>query len=107
MEAHGPRHYPWGEEWDSRAVCSLRSGGRPSEATVPVDTLPGGDGPFGHRHLAGNVWEWLAEGGAGEERALAGGGWASGIEDVGGAARLRDGSGSGDFDRGFRLHREA
>ena len=47
--------YPWGET-DPRpeqAALGQRHGG-----TVPVHAFPAGDGPWGHRQLIGNVWEW-------------------------------------------------
>lgn len=49
--------YPWGErdpEPDDAALDG-RSGW-----TVPVGAHAAGDGPWGHRQLIGNVWEWTS-----------------------------------------------
>ncbi|RME22119.1 MAG: hypothetical protein D6798_16600, partial [Deltaproteobacteria bacterium] len=60
------RPYPWG---GARPTCALAnhqdtSSGMPRlcvSDTLPVDTLPAGAGPYGHLHLAGNVWEYVAD----------------------------------------------
>lgn len=46
------RPWPWGSTWDP-ARCAH---GRPEAG--PVEALPEGAGPYGHRGLAGHVWEW-------------------------------------------------
>lgn len=49
--------FPWGEGAAGVADAALdgRTGG-----TVPVGAFGAGDGPWGHRQLIGNVWEWTA-----------------------------------------------
>jgi formylglycine-generating enzyme len=90
------RPYPWGTEEPtcSRANHQLSSSGMPTlckSDTLPADALPDGEGPYGHRHLAGNVWEYVSDfwhpeiyGGTrvdpggpaeGEMHVLRGGGW--------------------------------
>ena len=60
------RAYPWG---DTAPACELANhqlsvGGLPklcvSNTQLPEE-LSGGIGPYGHRHLAGNVWEYVAD----------------------------------------------
>ncbi len=60
------RAYPWGAELPScaRANHQESTAGMPRlcvSDTVAGDALPGGAGPYGHRHLAGNAWEWVAD----------------------------------------------
>ena len=52
------RLYPWGSEFDP-ARCTHRDQAQPG--TVPVDTLPEGQSPYGVLHLAGNVAEWVQD----------------------------------------------
>lgn len=49
--------FPWGDRDPQPAEAALdaRTGG-----TVPVGAFGAGDGPWGHRQLIGNVWEWTA-----------------------------------------------
>jgi sulfatase modifying factor 1 len=60
------RPYPWGEAAPSCGLANHQStaSGRPSLCTsgpVQVDSMPEGAGPYGHLHLAGNVWELVAD----------------------------------------------
>ena len=60
------RAYPWGTEAPSCELANhqLSAGGLPklcvSNTQLPEE-LSGGMGPYGHRHLAGNVWEYVAD----------------------------------------------
>ena len=48
------RRYPWGNDPPTPAHAVFEAA-----VTADVATHPGGDGPFGHHDLAGNVWEWV------------------------------------------------
>jgi len=50
------RLYPWGNvpPGPERAVFA-------QSVTADVGTHPRGDGPYGHKDLAGNVWEWTED----------------------------------------------
>lgn len=49
--------FPWGDRdpQPGEARIDLESFG-----TAPVGAYPAGDGPWGHRQLIGNVWEWTS-----------------------------------------------
>ncbi len=49
--------FPWGDRdpLPEEAGLDGRTGG-----TVPVGAFSAGDGPWGHRQLIGNVWEWTS-----------------------------------------------
>lgn len=60
------RPYPWGAEPPTcdRANHQTTVGGFPKiceSDTLPVSSGDGGRGPYGHRHLSGNVWELVAD----------------------------------------------
>jgi formylglycine-generating enzyme required for sulfatase activity len=54
------RIFPWGNEWQSNAVCWWGNRGR-DETTAPVDDFPEGRSPFGLVQMAGNVEEWCVD----------------------------------------------
>lgn len=60
------RAYPWGTDAPSCELANhqLSAGGLPklcvSNTQLPEE-LSSGTGPYGHRHLAGNVWEYVAD----------------------------------------------
>lgn len=60
------RAYPWGSEAPSCELANhqLSASGLPklcvSNTQLPEE-LSNGTGPYGHRHLAGNVWEYVAD----------------------------------------------
>ena len=57
------RIFPWGNEFPHNDYVTFRR--RFSEygfdAMKPVDSLPEGQSPYGVHHMAGNVWEWVAD----------------------------------------------
>jgi formylglycine-generating enzyme required for sulfatase activity len=63
--------YPWGDGYPQPAHAHFGRGPRGAPARVSASERPAGRGPFGHLDLAGNVWEWTAEG------SLLGGFWGS------------------------------
>ncbi|MGH8245917.1 MAG: formylglycine-generating enzyme family protein [Gammaproteobacteria bacterium] len=66
------RIYPWGNDWDTAKLNSYESNIRD---TTPVGQFsPEGDSPYGAADIAGNVWEWCADGFDEEEYARRAGG---------------------------------
>jgi formylglycine-generating enzyme required for sulfatase activity len=57
--ARGPHGhlYPWGNEFDPGKV----NYGKIHDATMPVDSYSGGVSYYGAYHMAGNVFEWVAD----------------------------------------------
>ncbi len=49
--------FPWGDRDPLPNEAALD---RTAPHTVPVAAFSDGDGPWGHRQLIGNVWEWTA-----------------------------------------------
>jgi iron(II)-dependent oxidoreductase len=54
------RTYPWGNEWNARAV-PVPDKGHELRAPDDVDSHPEGTSPFGVVDLTGNVWQWTDE----------------------------------------------
>lgn len=57
------RSYPWGDEWEPTR-CNWGDGGATDGFAVaaPVGSFPAGVTPEGVHDLAGNAWEWTADG---------------------------------------------
>ena len=54
------RRYPWGNEWDARAVPTPDQRREMREPT-DVGAYPKGASPFGVMDMVGNVWQWTDE----------------------------------------------
>ncbi len=57
------RIFPWGNQFPHNDFVTFRRNFSEYgfDAMQPVDTLPGGQSPYGVYHMAGNVWEWVAD----------------------------------------------
>ncbi|VAW31588.1 Serine/threonine protein kinase PrkC, regulator of stationary phase [hydrothermal vent metagenome] len=53
------RFYPWGDDNPDGETAVFAS---TFASLQPVNSLPDGASPFGLYHMAGNVWEWVADG---------------------------------------------
>jgi formylglycine-generating enzyme required for sulfatase activity len=119
-------NYPWGNDAPTSRLANFDK----ELSTVypqrlaPVESYDAGKSPYGLHHMAGNVWEWVADwydenyygqnasrnpaGPArGESRVLRGGSWASQPHYVRSALRLRNASTYRDDSFGFRCARDA
>jgi toxoflavin biosynthesis protein ToxD len=69
LAARGPEglKYPWGNEWDDRAAASESKHG----FVHAVKSYPAGRSPCGAYDMAGNVWEWVADVRAAEDKTKA------------------------------------
>jgi formylglycine-generating enzyme required for sulfatase activity len=126
--ARGPdeRDYPWGNDAASceRANVARNPGqgcGRP-KGTQEVGLLTAGASPFGALDLAGNAWEWVADGwdpnayskgaktdprmaASGEKAVLRGGSWDYAASTAKATFRLPFDRAAGDAATGFRCAR--
>ncbi|MBL9078404.1 MAG: SUMF1/EgtB/PvdO family nonheme iron enzyme [Planctomycetes bacterium] len=98
LAARGPegRTFPWGDEWDLQRCNS----GTPDDGfagSAPVGSFPRGATPEGVLDLAGNIWEWTAEG------HLRGGPWCMGPDTVKSAFVAREDTERADDKFGFRV----
>ena len=74
------RRFPWGDAWDPKAAnwYDDESGSIDGYVTLaPVGSFPSGASPYGALDMAGNVWEWVADGGSDGQRVVRGGGHAA------------------------------
>lgn len=100
--AHHPDGpYPWGAaEPDGELLNSDQIVGE----CTPVGIYPCGQGPDGHRDLAGNVWEWCAND-DGPYKVVAGGSWYSRPQWVRNDSKYRFDPRNRYHDLGFRIAR--
>ncbi|MDH3257613.1 MAG: formylglycine-generating enzyme family protein, partial [Nitrospinota bacterium] len=57
------RVFPWGNQFPHNDFVTYRRkfSKYGFDAMKPVDSLPEGQSPYGVYHMAGNVWEWVAD----------------------------------------------
>lgn len=103
------RTYPWGDEPPTGRLANFGKGFMAhayDERLAPVESYEAGKSPYGLHHMAGNVWEWVADWygenyyknsparnpkgpSSGELRVLRGGSWTNGPVNVRSATRYR------------------
>jgi formylglycine-generating enzyme required for sulfatase activity len=74
------RRFPWGDVWEPNAAnwYDNEAGSLDGYPTVaPAGSFPSGASPHGALDMAGNVWEWVADGESGDQRIMRGGGHAA------------------------------
>lgn len=59
--------YPWGNTWNQEKCnnyndSNIAGGGTSKYRTAPVGSYPNGLSSYGCNDMAGNVWEWCADG---------------------------------------------
>jgi len=121
------REYPWGTEAPTSCAQAVVSGvaGECSDrkGTLPTGTAIAGASAFGLLDMAGNVWEWVADGyepypssavvdpkvplGAGGRGVLRGGSWDYAATSAKSTYRLPFQASSGNVSIGFRCARDA
>ncbi len=58
------RTYPWGNEQPTARLANFEKGytlNPYDNALVPIDGSEASKSPYGLHHMAGNVWEWVAD----------------------------------------------
>lgn len=57
------RIFPWGNEFPNNdwVTFRLKFSEHGFKAMAPVDSMERGRSPYGVHHMAGNVWEWVAD----------------------------------------------
>ena len=56
------REYPWGNKWDDSLCQHSHNMRGDAGSTTPVSYYPLGASPYGCLDMAGNVWQWCADG---------------------------------------------
>jgi len=116
--------YPWGIDAPSVSEPRANYFGSDASPLIEVGSHPAGNGAWGHRDLAGGMWEWVLDwynaawymgGGATCDdcaninddtiRVLRGGSWSTGADSLRAAARLGVDPTSRDINVGFRCAR--
>lgn len=98
LAAAGPtgRRYPWGNAWEA-GRCNTGTPADGFAESAPVGSFPTGATPEGVHDMAGNIWEWTAEG------HLRGGPWCMGPETVQCATIAHEDAERCDDKFGFRI----